>query len=374
MNLENQKLIGIDEIHISDSLNAPLYKLVLNRTNNTVAPNSNALIIYVDKTSKSLPSEQRREYEFNMTSPLEVNETFKLEIEVKESRAKLVAKVIRQNDEEIVDKYPICLFEGDNYIYTNYENIDIELIYPKNDDYNKIFMSNILDYVFKDINDSILTLDDIYFKDAFTETKDGLDLEVNHITTKCITSPDSVFDLDEEGNLTVKTITATNQSLGGSSLGPSLEDIVDTIYPIGSIYMSVNNVSPNILFGGEWISWGNGRCVVGVDATQTEFENVEQLGGEKTHQLSIAEMPVHTHNVSGGNHKHTYTGFIQCSVSGSSTYTAIAHKKYTADGTNTPPSMNSSGSHSHTVENTGSGNSHNNLQPYITCFMWKRVA
>lgn len=36
--------------------------------------------------------------------------------------------------------------------------------------------------------------------------------------------------------------------------------------------------------------------------------------------------------------------------------------------------MNSSGGHTHTPANTGEGQAHNNLQPYITCYMWKRVA
>jgi len=148
-----------------------------------------------------------------------------------------------------------------------------------------------------------------------------------------------------------------------------------SVYPVGSIYMSVNDVNPSEYFGGTWVSWGAGKVPVGVDTTQAEFNAVEKEGGAKTHTLSINEIPSHSHGITGnGAHTHTYTGFIQCAVSSSQTYTAIAHKRYDGDGASTPASMNSSGGHSHSISNNGGSGSHNNLQPYITCYMWKRTA
>jgi microcystin-dependent protein len=81
-----------------------------------------------------------------------------------------------------------------------------------------------------------------------------------------------------------------------------------------------------------------GKVAAGLDSTQTEFNTLGKTGGEKTHKLTIAEMP---------NHNHNYTGptFDQNSASGSSTRANTAN--YTSSG-------------------TGGDQAHNNLQPYIT--------
>lgn len=100
---------------------------------------------------------------------------------------------------------------------------------------------------------------------------------------------------------------------GGTS---EMSDIFNAVYPVGSIYMSVNNVNPGLLFGGTWVEWGPGRVPVGVDVNDEDFDTVEQTGGEKTHMLTEAEMPEHTHAFTGtpvtsgsqnANHTHTTT-------------------------------------------------------------------
>ena len=202
-----------------------------------------------------------------------------------------------------------------------------------------------------------------YVVDAFTQTSTDVNIEVDNATIKCLTSKNNSFSLDANGNLVVNTITCNSSGF----------NILD-VYPVGSIYLSVVNTNPSTFFGGTWQSWGEGKCLIGVDIDQNEFNTVEKTGGEKEHALTISEMPAHNHTTTDGNHKHTFTGYINVQATTSTTYQCIAHKRYPADGTNTPPSMNSSGSHSHTVSNTGSGTAHNNLQPYITCYMWKRVS
>ncbi len=207
-----------------------------------------------------------------------------------------------------------------------------------------------------------------YIANAFTKTEDKVNLEVDNASINCLTSKKNKFSLDEDGNLVVNSLTCNNTNSGSSM------NLLD-VYPIGSIYLSVNDINPNTLFGGTWEAWGAGRCPIGMDTTQTEFDTVEKMGGEKDHTLTIEEMPAHTHTIgSSGAHTHTYTGFLQVSAVSSATYQAVAHKRYTADGAKVPPSMNSSGGHTHTPTNTGGGQAHNNLQPYITCYMWKRVA
>ena len=123
----------------------------------------------------------------------------------------------------------------------------------------------------------------------------------------------------------------------------------DKIYPVGSIYMSVNSTNPKNLFGGTWVAWGTGRVPVGIDTSQTEFASVEKTGGEKTHKLKVSEMPEHEHGLVNANDGGYDMGF---SI------------KYQARGYE---------GNFYTTSRGGS-EAHNNLQPYITCYMWKRTA
>jgi len=119
--------------------------------------------------------------------------------------------------------------------------------------------------------------------------------------------------------------------------------------PVGAIYISTVSTNPSTILGyGTWIAFGSGRTLVGVDTGQTEFDTVEETGGAKTHTLTIAEMPSHTHDIYVGQ-----TGFGSPSVVGS--------------GLNTTSS-------SGYITSTGGGGSHNNLQPYITVYFFKRTA
>ena len=147
----------------------------------------------------------------------------------------------------------------------------------------------------------------------------------------------------------------------------------NTIYPVGSIYMSVNNVDPSKLFGGTWEAWGSGRVPVGVDASDMDFSTVEKTGGKKTVKLSIDEMPSHNHqstetkliNVgaedAGGTIIRTLAGVAY--NAGAKTEKYLLGTKKIADGVTAE----------YGVPSEGGGSSHNNLQPYITCYMWKRT-
>lgn len=161
------------------------------------------------------------------------------------------------------------------------------------------------------------------------------------------------------------------------------KSVADIVYPIGSIYLSVNNINPRTIFGGTWVSWGSGRVPVGVNTSVSQFATVEQTGGEITHTLTTAEMPSHDHSISGGacttgsggSHNHTYGATVHPAVGftlGSNGYSTV-----TKDNQNTSSNGNHSHSvpdHAHDIGNTGGGQTHNNLQPYITCYMWKRTA
>ena len=124
-------------------------------------------------------------------------------------------------------------------------------------------------------------------------------------------------------------------------------------YPVGSIYVSIKNTNPNSLFGGTWVSWGSGRVPVGVNTSDSNFNTVEKIGGEKTHTLIQKELPASL------SFKTNDIGFL---VYGEGT--AEGEEVGTPFGSNTTLNLT----------NIGGGRAHNNLQPYITCYMWKRTA
>jgi hypothetical protein len=123
---------------------------------------------------------------------------------------------------------------------------------------------------------------------------------------------------------------------------------LSSLYPVGSIYMNASSgTNPGTLIGfGTWVAFGAGRVPVGIDSGDTDFDTAEETGGAKTHTLTVDEMPAHTHSVpnSGSQNNSFDSG------------TTVGN-----DVTGT------SGS-------TGGGQAHNNLQPYIVVYMWKRTA
>jgi len=139
------------------------------------------------------------------------------------------------------------------------------------------------------------------------------------------------------------------------------QPLLSVVYPIGAIYMSVNNVNPSTLFGGTWVAWGTGRVPVGVDTAQAEFNTVERAGGAKTHTLSIGQMPRHGHRLT---RPPWYSADTKHGSAGSIFHQQSTTTQFAVDGDGRAPNL----------ETTGSGEAHNNLQPYITCFMWKRTA
>jgi hypothetical protein len=144
-----------------------------------------------------------------------------------------------------------------------------------------------------------------------------------------------------------------------------MNNLIKTIYPVGAIYMSVNSTNPSILFAGTtWTVWGKGRVPVGVQESDGSFDTAEKTGGEKEHKLTVAEMPSHNHSDNG--HKHTLTSY----QNGGSTDCAGATRAAADDNWMTKTSETGYAD----ISYSGSSNSHNNLQPYITCYMFKRTA
>lgn len=110
---------------------------------------------------------------------------------------------------------------------------------------------------------------------------------------------------------------------------------------------------------GTWQAYGAGQVLVGVDSGQTEFATVGQTGGEKTHTLSEQELPEIESPV-----KYTTSGnFVNLDdVPGTS---GSAYKVQWSQVNADAPQLTVS---------FGSGQAHNNLQPYVVVYRWQRVA
>ena len=159
--------------------------------------------------------------------------------------------------------------------------------------------------------------------------------------------------------------------------------LANLIFPVGSIRMTVSTADESAFLGGTWVRWGTGRVPVGVNTSDTNFNTVEKTGGANTHTLATAELPSHNHSFSGSvtvnaNGAHTHqasSGSYKVGSGSASTYYYM-----TNGGSTSGQTTGSGGSHDHTgsvsgsVGSNGSGAAHNNLQPYITCYFWKRTA
>ncbi len=129
-------------------------------------------------------------------------------------------------------------------------------------------------------------------------------------------------------------------------------------HPVGSIYMSTSPASPATLYGGTWERWGRGRVPVGVDETDNDFSGPSVEGGEKQHYLSLTEMPIHTHTMKTLPDETTQPEWLPPNQ--------VFLYRY-VDGVQTTY-------YEASLHGAGGNSAHNNLQPYVTCYMWRRTA
>jgi hypothetical protein len=122
-----------------------------------------------------------------------------------------------------------------------------------------------------------------------------------------------------------------------------LRSILDFIYPVGSVYISYSHNSPADMFGGTWVRIEN-AFLWGCD----KDGGIGTTGGEKTHTLTVNELPSHTHgSVYSGNAAGTKTHGWLASGGSNMAYGTVA---------------------------TGGGAAHNNMPPYVQVSIWRRTA
>lgn len=203
-------------------------------------------------------------------------------------------------------------------------------------------------------------------------------------------------NLDSSGRLDatdglVNAVPVANGGTGASTIAAAVSNLSASIYPVGSIYINAGvTTNPATLLGfGTWTAFGAGRVLVGLNASDSAFDTLQETGGSKD-----AIVVSHTHtgstNTTGG-HQHfaVYNGGTDSSSQYSPTVGstkslaaaggAAGFELYTLNGTSQTPDgglTSTAGAHSHsfTTDSTGSSGTNANLQPYITVCMWLRTA
>ena len=134
-------------------------------------------------------------------------------------------------------------------------------------------------------------------------------------------------------------------------------------YRVGDLFLTTIATNPSNYLGGKWELFGPGRCLVCVDTSDSDFNTVKKTGGEKTHKLTVNEMPSHNHqyeDITGNrslNGQFGRSGYYESESYMGVTNSVIAYAD--AD---------------FRMTYVGGSESHNNLQPYITCYVWIRTA
>ena len=159
-----------------------------------------------------------------------------------------------------------------------------------------------------------------------------------------------------------------------SENGPALLDAIrNLMHPVGTIWMTVEDSDPNVLFGGTWVQIED----VFLLAAGNHF-SAGQTGGEEVHTLNQNELPQVTGVITAGCGEEGasaggYGGFRNAS----GVFTALNERQYSrasnAYATQWPSGIYSAGKERITMS-FGNGESHNNMPPYLAVNVWKRTA
>lgn len=177
------------------------------------------------------------------------------------------------------------------------------------------------------------------------------EIDCDTITSDTISCNNSITSntINCNNSITSNTISCdkiTSDEISCGSITINQKTIFNLIYPVGSIYMSVNSTSPQTLFGGTWTRIED-TFLLAAGGTY----KAGTTGGEATHKLTIEEMPSHNHYVPNIKYTDSDSGHAYAeSWGGGEDNRAI----YTG--------------------NTGGNAAHNNMPPYLSVYMWKRTA
>lgn len=172
----------------------------------------------------------------------------------------------------------------------------------------------------------------------------------------------------------------------------TMATILDYFYPVGTIYESTSLTTVADIenkFGGTWEVFGAGRVLIGVDSSDTDFNTVNTTGGEKVHTLTINETPKHTHTRGTmeieGSIRTALMGITDMEVYNADKALQPLETKSIKWGSNDAVTgatdektanlkLQASKGWTGATSEVGSDESHNNLQPYITVYRYRRTA
>ncbi len=223
--------------------------------------------------------------------------------------------------------------------------------------------------------------DDEKYQISFTPAiASGKTLEI--VTTQMTTNNLPIVDTIDE--------TSTNDTAPGTkvvyeklkdlsdSISP-LQTIIDTIYPVGSVYISTNNLSPNVIFGGKWQQIKN-AFLLGAGDNYT----IGTTGGEASHKLTVNEMPSHNHgsksltgyanfrDITDSEDHNTVMGtsgiFSKTFEDWSGKHAGLKLENMSGYKIN---QLKINATHTHNSE--GGNIAHNNMPPYLVVSIWERV-
>lgn len=180
-------------------------------------------------------------------------------------------------------------------------------------------------------------------------------------------------------NISVSDNTLTVYKGDGSTTNLDIISF-NQIYPIGAIYMSTVSTNPATLFKiGNWEALPAGRVLL-AQGTSTWGVNYSagSTGGEDKHTLTVSESASHNHTgsatTSGSTHTHALTMRASHGKSGNGGVPRFGDGDVWSD--YKTQNLSAAGEHSHaiTINNSGGGQAHNNMQPYLSVYMWKRTS
>lgn len=157
--------------------------------------------------------------------------------------------------------------------------------------------------------------------------------------------PGKIAILDDSGWIYYRTPSELLSDIGGVAIN----NFIDTIYPLGSIYITTSNTAPMSLFPGTYWLPIYDRFLLGGGSGY----KVGSTGGEATHTLTVDEMPNHKHSIS---------------------YPNAAGPEEAAIGYPADSDTNKSwGAEMCKTQSAGNSVAHNNMPPYLAVYIWKRV-
>ena len=187
--------------------------------------------------------------------------------------------------------------------------------------------------------------------------KGTTELVTNQITFEIKEAPNAVSMVDpSEHNWQQLVDQYMESKLNNYTTEKKVREILDAMYPVGSVYITADKNNPGNFIGGTWEQFGQGRTLIGEgtgnDGSTSMSFTTNSQGGEYRHKLDISEMPKHDHGLA---------------LSSASQLQDVFNDVVSSDYTENYRVNNNS------IYNAGEDKPHNNIQPYVVTYFWKRT-